>query len=159
MLYREFSDLYEKFKLNFYKNIFKGLGAREATLTATETFVVEVIHAMHRPTINELAIFLEMSQPNMTYKISNLVKKGYVKKIQSTEDKREFYLEVTDRFHNYYDMKNRYIKEVLKRLEKKISPEKLRDFEEILSLMNRELMPEVSKFIKTYEETEYEYRN
>ncbi|MDO5725329.1 MAG: MarR family transcriptional regulator [Tissierellia bacterium] len=147
MLYREFSDIYEKFKLNFYKNIFKGLGAREATLTATETFVVEVIYAMNRPTINELANFIELSQPNTTYKINNLVKKGYVKKIQSTKDKREFFLEVTEKFFKYYNMKNEYTIEVLKRLEERISPKRLKDFEEVLNIINHELMPEVTNFI------------
>ena len=101
-----FNDVYEKFKLNFYKNIFKNFETREATLSATETFCVEVINALGRPTISELTNFLEISQPNTAYKVANLVKKGYVEKIQSTEDKREYYLELTDKFQKYQDIKN-----------------------------------------------------
>ena len=54
MLKELFSDVYEKFKLNFYKSIFKGLEDREASLTPTEILCVEVINAMERPTIKEL---------------------------------------------------------------------------------------------------------
>lgn len=148
MLEQLFDEVYQKFKLNFYRNMFRGLQEREATLTATETFAVEVIHALKRPTVNELASFLEMSQPNITYKIGSLVKKGYVRKVQSEEDKREVFLEVTDRFHKYYDMKNEYIGKVLSRLSDRVSEQRLEDFENILQLMSRELMPEVSEHIR-----------
>lgn len=151
MLEQLFDELYQKFKLNFYKNMFRGLQEREASLTATETFAVEVIHALKRPTVNELASFLEMSQPNITYKIGSLVKKGYVRKVQSEEDKREVFLEVTERFHKYYDMKNEYIGKVLSRLFDRISEQRLEDFENILRLMSRELMPEVSEYIREEE--------
>ena len=104
-----FAEVYDKFKLNFYRNIFQGFAKREASLTATETFCVEVIYALDRPTINQLGNFLQLSQPNIAYKVNNLVKKGYVKKIQSKEDKREYFLEVTEKFHNYYDIKNEYM--------------------------------------------------
>lgn len=117
-------------------------------MTATETFAVEVIHALKHPTVNELASFLEMSQPNITYKIGSLVKKGYVRKVQSEEDKREVFLEVTDRFHQYYDMKNEYVGKVLSRLSDRVSEQRLEDFGNILQLMSRELMPEVSEHIR-----------
>lgn len=148
MLEQLFDEVYQKFKLNFYRNMFRGLQEREATLTATETFAAEVIHALKRPTVNELASFLEMSQPNITYKIGSLVKKGYVRKIQSEEDKREVFLEVTDRFHQYYNMKNEYVGKVLSRLSDRVSEQRLEDFENILQLMSRELMPEVSEHIR-----------
>lgn len=148
MLEQLFDEVYQKFKLNFYRNMFRGLQEREATLTATETFAVEVIHALKRPTVNELASFLEMSQPNITYKIGSLVKKGYVRKVQSEEDKREVFLEVTDRFHQYYDMKNEYVGKVLSRLSDRVSEQRLEDFGNILQLMSRELMPEVSEHIR-----------
>ncbi len=57
MIEKLFDEVYEKFKMNFYKNIFKSFENREATLTATETFCVEVINALGRPTISELTDF------------------------------------------------------------------------------------------------------
>lgn len=143
-----FAEVYDKFKLNFYRNIFQGFAKREASLTATETFCVEVIYALDRPTINQLGNFLQLSQPNIAYKVNNLVKKGYVKKIQSKEDKREYFLEVTEKFHNYYDIKNEYMLVVLKRVQEKFSDEEMKMFEHILKVMSEELMPEITDDMK-----------
>ncbi|MDO4754082.1 MAG: MarR family transcriptional regulator, partial [Bacillota bacterium] len=113
-----------------------------------------VIHALNRPTVNELANFLELSQPNMTYKVASLVKKGYVRKVPSKLDKRKTLLEVTDKFYHYYNLKNEYVEEVLSRLSSRISSEKLMEFEEVLTLMSIELMPEVSNFINVDRDNE-----
>ena len=139
-----FAEVYDKFKLNFYRNIFQGFAKRESSLTATETFCVEVIHALDRPTINELGRFLELSQPNIAYKVNNLVKKGYVEKIQSEDDKREFFLEVTQKFHDYYDIKNEYMITVLERARERFSEEEMSQFQNILKVMSEELMPEIT---------------
>lgn len=145
-----FAEVYDKFKLNFYKNIFQGFAKRESSLTATETFCVEVIYALDKPTINQLGRFLELSQPNIAYKVNNLVKKGYVRKIQSEEDKREYFLEVTDKFHKYYDVKNEYMITVLERARKMFSKEEMEQFEHILKVMSEELMPEITEGMKKY---------
>lgn len=145
-----FAEVYDKFKLNFYKNIFQGFAKRESSLTATETFCVEVIHALDRPTINQLGRFLELSQPNIAYKVNNLVKKGYVRKIQSEEDKREYFLEVTEKFEDYYDIKNEYMIKVLERAREKFSKEEMEQFENILKTMSEELMPEITEGMKKY---------
>ena len=143
-----FAEVYDKFKLNFYRNIFQGFTKIEASLTATETFCVEVIYALDHPTINQLGNFLQLSQPNTAYKVNNLVKKGYVRKIQSQEDKREYFLEVTEKFHKYYDVKNEYMRIVLQRAEEKFTSEEMQMFEHILKVMSDELMPEVTEKMK-----------
>lgn len=144
MLMDSFNQVYDKFKLNFYKNIFKNFETREASLTTTEAFSVEVIYALEIPTISEYANFLNISHPNANYKINSLVKKGYVKKIRSQEDRREFFLEVTDKFHNYNDMKNQYIYLVMERMNQRFSKEDLEKFKEMLDIVSDELMPEVN---------------
>lgn len=147
MLEKLFIDVYEKFKLQFYKSIFKGFEGREASLTPTEMFCVEVVNTLERPTIKELTEFMDTSQSNMTYRVSNIIKKGYLKKIQSEEDKREYYLEATDKFYKYYDIRTQYINTVLDRLEEKISEEDMNVLIKILDSMSNELMPEVTDFI------------
>lgn len=146
MLEQEFIELYDKFKLNFYRNIFAGFTGREASLTATETFCVEVIHALKRPTVNKLAEFLDISQPNAAYKVASLVKKGYVIKTQSQDDKRVFYLEVTDKFDKYYKYKNEYTYTVLDRAKKEFSEEEVKSLENMLHRMSTEMMPEIAGF-------------
>ncbi|MFR9066277.1 MAG: MarR family transcriptional regulator [Faecalibacterium prausnitzii] len=46
--------------------------------------------AMGEPTIAEFSRMMQISTPNAAYKIGSLVQKGYVEKIQSTTDRREY---------------------------------------------------------------------
>lgn len=156
MLEELFNNVYEKFKLNFYKSIFKGLEDREASLTPTEILCVEVINALGRPTIKELTEFMETSQSNMAYRVSNLMKKGYIKKIQSKEDKREYYLEPTERFYKYYHMRTQYIDTVLDRLSNRFPKDDIDTLIEILDSMSNELMPEVTDFINSLKSKQLE---
>lgn len=146
-LEEKFNEVYDKFKLNLYKNMFANLQDREATLTATETFTIEVIHALNRPRVSDVTEFLECSHPNIAYKLSSLIKKGYLKKTQSEVDRREYYLECTDKFYEYYDVKTSYVKVVLDRLRERVDPKDIKVMENILELMSDELMPEVTHFI------------
>ena len=41
MLEQAFQDVYTKFKLHFYQNIFQRFATREATLTTVESFCME----------------------------------------------------------------------------------------------------------------------
>ncbi len=147
MLSEVFLEVYEKFKLNLYMHMFHKIKERETSLTATETFTVEVIHALKNPKVSQLAKFMDMSTPNVAYKISSLIKKGYVEKVQSTEDKREYILKATDKFYAYYDEKNEYVETVLNRLKETMGDESAQKLEEILGVMSNELMPEITQFI------------
>lgn len=144
MLEKSFADIYTKFKLSLYSKVFnQGIDGKDA-LSATEVLCVELIYAMGRPTINEFASFAGFSAPNAAYKVGNLVKKGYVIKSQSTEDKREFYLEVTDKYMETYGVTYDYIGTVMKRIRDRFPPEQVQELEEILGVVNQELMPEVN---------------
>ena len=98
MLEQAFFNVYTKFKLHFYQEIFRRFQTREASLTTVETFCMETIQALGRPTISEFAAFMRISLPNATYKVNSLVKKGYIQKKQSQEDQREYHLEVTQKY-------------------------------------------------------------
>ena len=88
MLHQAFNEVYTKFKLHFYQEIFRRFQDREASLTTVETFCMESIMALGRPTVNEFATFMCISPPNAAYKVNSLVKKGYIRKIQSPSDRR-----------------------------------------------------------------------
>ena len=142
MLERLFDEVYTKFKLNFYRSIFKRFEEREATLTVVETFCVETIYAMGRPTINQFAQYLQISQANAAYKVASLIKKGYITKERSQQDKREYHLSVTEKFLDYYDISYSYVKEVVARLRERFPPEEVARIEAVLEVISRELMPE-----------------
>ena len=116
MLKDAFFNVYTKFKLHFYQEIFSRFQDREASLTTVETFCMEAIQALGSPTVNEFATFMRISPPNAAYKVNSLVKKGYIEKIQSPEDRREYHLKVTQKYIDYYDISNAYMVEVMDRI-------------------------------------------
>lgn len=142
MLELNFIDIYTKFKLEFYKKMFVRIEEREVTLTAVEIFCIEVIYALGRPSIQEFSNFVGISSPNATYKVNSLIKKGYVNKIQSNEDKREFHLEVTDKFLNYYSITYDYTKLVVERIKKRFDEAEIEQIDKLLEIISNELMPE-----------------
>lgn len=143
MLEQAFTNVYTKFKLNFYRKVFSRFESREASLTTVETYCIEIIHALGNPTVNEFATFAQISPPNAAYKVTNLIQKGYLKKIRSKTDKREYYLEVTPKYFEYYNLSYGYIAKVIERMKNRFSPQELSQLEHILAVMYNELMPEV----------------
>ncbi len=143
MLERAFSDVYAKFKLHLYQEIFDRFQSREASLTTVETFCMESIQALNSPTVNGFASFMKISPPNAAYKVNSLIRKGYVQKIQSEQDKREYHLEVTQKYMDYYNISNDYVSLVMQRIAQRFSPGECAKLEEMLTVVSEELMPEV----------------
>ncbi len=130
-----FQDVYTHFKMHFYREVFRNFDNREATLTTVETFCMEVIYAMNNPTVNEFASFIEISSPNAAYKVNSLIKKGYLKKIQSEKDRREYHLQVTQKYLDYYNVSAGYVDTVLKNVKARMSEEEWSDFRHALEII------------------------
>ena len=143
MLREEFGRVYSKFKLHFYQKVFEKIEGRETCLTTVETFCMEIIYAAKGPTVNEFAKLANLSSPNAAYKVNHLMKKGYLEKIQSTEDKREYHLYATQKYLDYYNISYQYLDTVLNRLEGRFSKEELEVVKNVLKVMDEELMPEI----------------
>ncbi|NLB29873.1 MAG: winged helix-turn-helix transcriptional regulator [Clostridiales bacterium] len=142
-LEKSFLDVYTKFKLHFYRKIFARFESREASLTAVETFCVEVVHALGSPTINEFAKFVGISQANAAYKVQNLIEKGYVIKSRSAVDRRVYHLHVTDRFYDYLRLSTDYVGIVMSRITERVGRADADALERILNIIAGELMPEI----------------
>ena len=143
MLRDEFSRVYSKFKLHFYQKVFERIEGRETSLTTVETFCMEIIYAANGPTVNEFAKLANLSSPNAAYKVNNLMKKGYLEKVQSTEDKREYHLFVTQKYLDYYNISYQYLDTVMNRLEGRFTEEEMETVKKVLKVMDEELMPEI----------------
>ncbi len=143
MLEQAFADVYSKFKLHFYQKVFSRFQAREASLTTVETFCMEIIQALGKPTVNEFANFVQISPPNAAYKVNSLIKKGYLKKVQSENDRREYHLVVTKKYEDYYNISYSYLSTVMGRIKERFSPEDVAKIEEMLTVISEELMPEI----------------
>ena len=110
-----FNEVYTKFKLHFYQEIFRRFQDREASLTTVETFCMESIMALGSPTVNEFASFMCISSPNAAFKVNSLIRKGYLRKVQSE----------------------------MERVARRFTPEECGRLEAMLEIVSHELMPEV----------------
>ena len=137
------SEVYGKFRVHYYRDVFNRIQARELSLSAVEVYCVEIIKALNKPTINEFANFINISSPNATYKVNSLIQKGYVVKVQSETDKREYYLDVTEKFYKYWNLSEKYLDIDEKRLEENLTAEEFETFNSILKKISNEMMPEV----------------
>lgn len=128
MLSQEFQAVYNIFKMNFYSS----MCATSKELTMQEAFSLDIIYMLGEPTILEYAKYMGISQPNATYKVNQLVEKGYLNKTVSQEDKRSYYLKVTSKFLEFYRENDHYIKKALKEIEKLFSKEEVKSLEKML---------------------------
>lgn len=136
MLAKEITDLYKKFRLMNYRELFGRIREKDGSLSATEAYTVDVIYLLENPTITQLADTLGISQPNATYKVNNLAAKGYVAKTTSEDDKRECRLCVSERFFSYYGASTRFIEDAVEKLRDEFSAEELDSFEKMLWALN-----------------------
>ncbi len=142
MLKENFTEVYDKFELEFFRRLFSLVKEREGSLTAMEAFSVEIIHHMNGPTISQFADFLGISQSNATYKVNSLIKKGYIVKENSDVDRREYHLHLSEKYYQYSGLMRGYVSTVMERMENRFQPEELEKLTEMLKIMSDELMPE-----------------
>ncbi len=139
MLSQEITDLYNQLRLNSYRQLFGAIRERDGSLSATEAYAVDVIFLLGNPTVTQLAEALGISQPNATYKVNNLVTKGYVVKTSSEEDRRECRLQLSEKFYRYYQESTRFVDDTVAALEKNHTPEELAVFENVLRTLKKEV--------------------
>ncbi len=136
MLEREFDKLYFKFRNNYCKNLFSKVNDDKDSLSPTESYCVEAIFLLNRPTVHQFADYVHISQPNATYRISNLIKKGYVRKVLSEDDRREYFLEVTDKFYTDYGANASFNTMLMSNIREEFSPEEIALLERLIKKLN-----------------------
>lgn len=144
MLEQAFNEVYTKFKMHFYQQVFRQIGSRETALTTVETFCMEGIAALGEPTIAEFSQFMNISTPNAAYKVNSLVQKGYVERLQSSTDRREYHLRPTKKYHDYVSISYSYLHTVVERAQAYFPPEDVQKLEQMLTTISEELMPEMT---------------
>jgi len=142
MLEKNFTEVYERFELQFFRRVFENVRERDGSLSAMEAFSLEVIYLLHEPTVGQFADFLNISQSNATYKVNSLIRKGYIERQNSQVDRREYHLILSEKFLSYIGLFNSYEHTVMQRITERFSEEDVRRFDEMLGVISRELMPE-----------------
>ncbi len=144
MLEQAFNKVYTKFKLHLYRAVTGRFERREASLTTMETFCMETILALGSPTIHEFSKFMQISAPNAAYKVGSLIQKGYIQKVRSPKDRREYRLKVTQKYLDYYNLSYRYLSQVMDRIKSRFPPKDVKKLEQMLDIVSDELMPEIA---------------
>ena len=139
---QSFIEVYDKFKLHFYRRVFDLVRERDGSLSAMEAFSLEVIRALGRPTVGQFADFLSISQSNATYKVNSLMKKGYLERENSTVDRREYHLVLSEKYYTYLSLLHSYEHTVMERIAKRFPEEDVAKFDEMLTVISNELMHE-----------------
>ena len=83
-----------------------------------------------------------------------MIDKGYIEKVQSEKDRREFHLHVTDKYLEYLNLSEGYVKTVAERAEERFTEERIETLNDILNDMSDFLMKEVD--IPKYRRSEEE---
>ena len=142
MIDQSFIEVYDKFKLHFYRRIFDLVRERDGSLSAMEAFSLEIIRMLGKPTVGEFADFLSISQSNATYKVNSLMKKGYLTRENSTVDRREYHLVLSEKYYTYLSLLHSYEHTVMERIRGRFSEEDVAKFDEMLTVISNELMHE-----------------
>ena len=122
MVEESFERLYLQFRLNYLRQLPVSPGG-EGGLSAAEFFCAEAAYLLGRPTVSELAAFLNVSLPNANYKLNSLVKKGYLRREACEFDKRESRLCVTPEFLKDYGLNSKWTRFTLRRIRERFTAE------------------------------------
>lgn len=115
-----------------------------------ETMLLEVIDYLEKPTINDLVNFLHISQPNMSYKVNVLEKKGYVRKVKSNKDQRFLHVVLTEDYLSYKQKKNEFTKDAMTRAEEKLGEKEIENLYHSLYLVDGVLGEKLEEYLKDY---------
>lgn len=140
MLKEEFELMYTTLRLDFYKKIFSHVN-NETGVSISDLVCAEIIFLLKEPSIKEFSDFIGVSQPNATYKIKNLIDKGYIVKRLSEVDKRESFLMTTEKFNNAFTTKKAYGSFILDKIEN-LNEEEIKLINEAISIINEKVLGE-----------------
>ena len=117
---------------------------RDAGLNISYNSVMylDIISYQENCTISSLAETLQISRSAVTMKVNELVGKGLVVKTQSSQDRRVFYLRVSDEVERTLDAYDRPIEKAVRRIEKLYTPEQIRTSCDMIRIFSEEFKSE-----------------
>ena len=142
MFEKNFTEIFDKFEMQFFRKIFDQVRERDGSLSAMEAFSLEIIRMLGEPTVGRFADFLNISQSNATYKVNSLIRKGYLERQNSAIDRREYHLILSEKYYRYESLLESYRDTVIARMRERFSPEDAQKLDEMLGVIANELMPQ-----------------
>ena len=133
-LRKTMEEIYSHLLIRYYQKLFTHSNNEIIDLSAMEISMLEIIYHLQQPTYSELSAFMHISQPNLTYRINNLIQKGYVESTTDEKDKRRHYLKVTSKFFDFYEIDNEYLNQLSWQVLEQLSPTENQVLEKILNI-------------------------
>lgn len=112
-MYELLETAYSRLMLVYYKKLFSAKDREYQDLKAADVSLLEVIHHLNGPRYAQLAKFVNMSLPNLTYRVNRLIEKGYVVRTADEKDKRVHTLTVTEKFLCIYGLEELFLRALI----------------------------------------------
>lgn len=94
-------------------------------LSYNSLLYLDVISQTPQCTVSKLSALLHITKPAVTLKVNELVRQGFLKKTQSDDDKRVYYLTVGVHINNVYEYYDNIFSGIGAVLEEQYSPEQI----------------------------------
>ena len=106
-------------------------------ITYNSLLYIELIYTMNGTcTASKLADLLHVSKPGVTLKLNELLRQDLIKKTPDPNDKRKYYLSVTDDAIPQYKVFKRQDSEAIKRITNKFTAEEIDKFCNMLDIIS-----------------------
>lgn len=101
-------------------------------LTVNEQYYLDILHSLGKPTFTEFAEKAQITKPAATQIVKRLTDKGCVKKTQSEEDKRVYYIEIDGAVKKHFEECDIYLDKIYKNCLSLLSEDEKDNLENIL---------------------------
>ena len=100
-------------------------------MTLSQLFYLEAVHSLGSPTLGELAKRLKVSNASASVGVQKLLKKGLLRKIQSSEDRRVFYISLSPDAKKLMKAEERAFADFIANIKSTLNEKEIRIVEEI----------------------------
>ncbi|MGL5972851.1 MAG: MarR family transcriptional regulator [Oscillospiraceae bacterium] len=113
-------------------------------ITYNSILYLDIIGLTENCTVTKLSEMLKISKPAVTAKVNELIKKGFVLKKQSTEDKRVYYLMLTNQNKKIHQKYDKATSKTIEFVKNKYSKSEITTFCEVLESFNNFYFKEIN---------------
>jgi len=100
--------------------------------TLRQLYYIELIHKNEDINVSEISKSIDLKKSTVSIAINQLINLGIVNKIQSTEDKRFYFLKLTSKGNEIIKMHKQVHKNTIKKILKILNPEEVENFIKIV---------------------------
>ncbi len=108
-------------------------------LTHTQFFVLVATYSQGRPAMHTLSENMQVSMPTMTGIVTRLVKAGYVRRVQHTEDRRQVLIELTTKGNKLFDEFRQAAMARWQDVLVALNPHEIKSFQKIADKLNKSI--------------------